>query len=82
MEFNLVSRHQKLRELSGRLRVLNPAAILARGYSITRTIPDAMVVRDPAKVTHGQPLEILVEKGRIAAEAVEGYTVNGEKTNI
>jgi len=79
MEIKLDNRHHELRELSGRLRVLNPAAILARGYSITRTIPDAMVIKDPEKVTLGQPLEILVEKGRITAEAVEGY---GEKTDI
>jgi len=52
-----------LRELEARLCSLNPEAILARGYSITRTIPDAAVVRDPQEVSIGQDLEILVAGG-------------------
>ena len=60
-------KHHQLRELSGRLKALNPTAILARGYSITRTIPDAVVIRDPKKVNSGQPIEIMVEKGKIRA---------------
>jgi exodeoxyribonuclease VII large subunit len=54
-----------LRELSGRLHALSPAAILDRGYSITRTIPDKVVVRDPKIVDIGQELEIRVAKGFI-----------------
>jgi len=54
-----------LRELSGRLHALSPAAILDRGYSITRTIPDKVVVRDPKMVDIGQELEIRVAKGFI-----------------
>ncbi len=52
-----------LRELEAKLHTLSPEAILARGYSITRTIPDAAVIRDPQEVSIGQDLEVMVAKG-------------------
>jgi len=52
-----------LRELEAKLYTLSPEAILARGYSITRTIPDAAVIRDPKEVSIGQDLEVMVAKG-------------------
>jgi len=53
-----------LREFVARLRTLNPEAILSRGYSITRTIPDATVVKDPETLIIGQDLEIMVARGK------------------
>jgi exodeoxyribonuclease VII large subunit len=47
------------------LHALSPKATLSRGYSITRTIPDAVVVRDPQKVSIGQDLEVTVAKGSL-----------------
>jgi len=52
------------REFVARLRTLNPEAILSRGYSITRTIPDATVVKDPETLIIGQDLEIMVARGK------------------
>ena len=52
-----------LRELEAKLYTLSPEAILARGYSITRTIPDAAVIRDPQDVSIGQDLEVMVSRG-------------------
>ena len=52
-----------LRELEEKLHTLSPEAILARGYSITRTIPDAAVIRDPQEVSVGQDLEVMVAGG-------------------
>ncbi|MDH4207073.1 MAG: exodeoxyribonuclease VII large subunit [Desulfobacteraceae bacterium] len=52
-----------LRELEAKLHTLSPRAILARGYSITRTIPDATVVRDPQEVSIDQDLEVVVAGG-------------------
>ena len=52
-----------LRELEAKLRTLSPKAILARGYSITRTIPYATVVRDPQELSLGQDLEVMVAGG-------------------
>jgi exodeoxyribonuclease VII large subunit len=63
--------------LASRLNDLSPIAILDRGYSITRTIPDAVVVRDPKTVKTGQNLEVMVAKGSLICR-VEGKTYNGE----
>ena len=54
-----------LREVSNALELLNPTAILSRGYSITRTIPDKTVVRDADSASQGQQLEILLGKGSL-----------------
>ena len=57
--------------LASRLKDLSPIAILDRGYSITRTIPDAVVVRDPKMVKIGQDLEVMIAKGSLICR-VEG----------
>ncbi|MDL1968337.1 MAG: exodeoxyribonuclease VII large subunit [Deltaproteobacteria bacterium] len=62
--------------LTSRLNDLSPVAILDRGYSITRTIPDAVVVRDPKTVKSGQELEVMVAKGSLICR-VEGKSYNG-----
>lgn len=54
-----------LNESSAKLSALNPKAILQRGYSITRTIPDKHVVIDSNYVKIGQNLEVMVAKGSI-----------------
>ncbi|MBW2193106.1 MAG: exodeoxyribonuclease VII large subunit [Deltaproteobacteria bacterium] len=53
------------REKTARLHALSPVSILSRGYSITRTIPGADVVRDADTVTIGQPLEVMLAKGSL-----------------
>jgi exodeoxyribonuclease VII large subunit len=50
---------------------LNPMAILKRGYSITRTLPDRSVVRNAKKVTVEQKLEILLGRGKLAVTVTE-----------
>lgn len=56
------------REVTSALDLLNPTAILSRGYSITRTIPDKKVVRNAKEVYHGQDLEILLGKGSLTVK--------------
>lgn len=63
MKISLNNKRSMLRELDAKLHTLSPKAILARGYSITRTIPDAAVVRDPKEVSIGQDLEVMVAGG-------------------
>jgi len=75
-------KHHPLGELSGRLQALNPMAVLARGYSITRTIPDATVVRNANKVNPGQPIEILLETGNLRATVDTRLFYHGKKTNL
>ena len=53
----------KLTKTTTALELLNPTAILSRGYSITRTVPDNNVVRRADAVSQGQELEILLGKG-------------------
>jgi exodeoxyribonuclease VII large subunit len=59
----LSKKRSTLRELEAKLHTLSPKSILARGYSITRTIPDANVVRDPHELSIGQDLEVMVAEG-------------------
>jgi exodeoxyribonuclease VII large subunit len=54
-----------LNECVTKLSALNPAAVLKRGYSITRTIPDKLVIRDSKDVNINQKLEVIVSKGAI-----------------
>jgi exodeoxyribonuclease VII large subunit len=46
------------------LRALGPAATLARGYAVARR-PDGTVVRSTAEVAVGEPLEVVLEAGRL-----------------
>jgi len=66
----------EIRELAATLQALSPAAILARGYSITRTIPGKTVVKDPETVSLDQDLEVMVASGRLYCR-VKGKSTNG-----
>lgn len=68
----------QLRELSARLETLSPIAILERGYSITRTLPDAKIVLDPDTVALNQDLEVIVSKGALICQVKEKLK-NGPK---
>jgi len=72
------SKNIRIRELKAKIEALNPLAILARGYSLTRTIPDAVVVKDSGHVALDQKLEVMLAKGRLLCR-VEGRTTNGKK---
>lgn len=58
------NRHLLIQSLTG-LIALNPNAILERGYSITRTIPDKHLVIDTNNVKIGQNLEVMLAKGSL-----------------
>ena len=72
------SKKIKLRELTAKLEALNPLAILARGYSVTRTIPQAAVVKDSQNVALDQELEVMLAKGRLICR-VKGKATDGKK---
>ena len=48
-----------------KLGALNPAAILSRGYSITRLLPSGTVVRNSAEVAPGDSLRVTLGKGKV-----------------
>ncbi|MDL1967014.1 MAG: exodeoxyribonuclease VII large subunit [Deltaproteobacteria bacterium] len=62
----LNNKRSLIRENKGRLYALNPTAILKRGYSITRTIPGADIVKTAHSVSIGQNLEVMLAKGLLA----------------
>jgi exodeoxyribonuclease VII large subunit len=78
--FHIIKSHKstQLREHTARLETLNPIAILERGYSITRTIPDLRVVLDPKTVSINQNLQVLVAKGTLTCR-VKDKSENGPK---
>jgi len=50
--------------MGGALRALSPAATLERGYAVAR-LADGTIVRDPAQARVGEPLEVVVARGRV-----------------
>lgn len=62
--------------VTGRLAALSPMAILERGYSITRTLPDRRIVYDADGVEIDQALEVRVKHGTLNCR-VEGKNGHG-----
>jgi exodeoxyribonuclease VII large subunit len=50
-----------------RLRLLGPEQVLARGYSITTDAASGAIVRDAAKVKHGQRLKTRLQLGEVTS---------------
>jgi len=71
-------RQAGMREVNAKLDSLNPTAILARGFSITRTLPETTIVRDSASVSLGQALEIVLARGSLTCDVKEKFK-NGQK---
>lgn len=69
----------RFREIAGKLTTLSPLAILSRGYSITRTIPEETVVRNSCDVSIGQNLEILLARGSLICRVER---INDVETDI
>lgn len=66
-----------LREFTVSLDALSPLKILDRGYSITRTIPERKIIKDPKILKIGQYLDVIVSKGQFISK-VERKNQNGE----
>jgi exodeoxyribonuclease VII large subunit len=58
-------------ELTTALNSLSPLAVLGRGYSLTRTIPDGNVVSDAATLTSGDAVRLTFAKGEARATITE-----------
>ena len=72
------NKYYVLRELNSKLHALSPTAILDRGYSITRTIPEATIISNPDAVSIGQVLEVMLAKGSLMCR-VERKSSDGKK---
>ena len=53
------------------LSAVNPSAVLKRGYSITRTLPDLKIVTDAEEMTPGQLLEVQLAKGKLDVSVIQ-----------
>jgi exodeoxyribonuclease VII large subunit len=61
---NLISRNKsQLQQMHAELQALNPAAILQRGYSITRTFPEGRVIRHTDEVEIHQQVDVMLATG-------------------
>jgi len=75
---HMSNRALTLRAINGRLHALSPAAVLERGYSITRRVSDQSIIRDAAAVKFGDEVEVLLAKGTIICR-VEGKKENAQE---
>lgn len=57
--------------LGSTLEALSPVAVLSRGYSITRTIPDKKIIIKESEVIPGQLVETILASGRIVSKVEE-----------
>ncbi len=62
-----------------KLAMLNPLAVLARGYSIVRTF-DGQVIYKPEDTVVGQVLEVVLSNGKIDVEVVDSRKVEDHGT--
>jgi exodeoxyribonuclease VII large subunit len=66
----LVQLRERLESEAARLEGLSPLNVLSRGYSLTRTESDGVVVRSPEQVGPGDRLVTFVQHGRIISRVV------------
>jgi exodeoxyribonuclease VII large subunit len=62
-QLKLQQAREKLSHLASQLEALSPLAVLARGYSLTFTLPDRYLVRDAAILSPGMLIESRFARG-------------------
>jgi len=67
-----------LKALNLQLHALSPAAVLDRGYSITRRIPGQSIIKAASDIQIGELLEVMLAKGTITCR-VEGKQENAQE---
>ncbi|MCI0639110.1 MAG: exodeoxyribonuclease VII large subunit [Gemmataceae bacterium] len=67
----LERRKRQAEALAGQLQSLSPLNVLARGYSLTRTLPDQRLVHTSEQVQPGDAVEVLLAHGRLVARVEE-----------
>jgi exodeoxyribonuclease VII large subunit len=61
----------KVANIDGRLKLLSPDNVLARGYSITSDAASGTIIRTAAKVKPGQKMVTRVRDGKIGSVVSE-----------
>jgi exodeoxyribonuclease VII large subunit len=68
----------RLEALAGQLESLSPLNVLARGYSLTRTLPGKKVIRSIEQVKVGDAVEVVLADGRLQAMVQSKKAVSEE----
>jgi exodeoxyribonuclease VII large subunit len=68
----------RLAALSAGIDHLNPLAILSRGYSITRKMPEGAILKDSSEVKAGDMLLTKLHKGEILSRVEEPLKESGQ----
>ncbi|HAP40174.1 MAG TPA: hypothetical protein DCQ94_10495 [Nitrospira sp.] len=61
----IVSRRQSVAARVAALDALSPLAILSRGFSVIRTVPEGKMVRKSSDVTVGQTVQARLAEGQL-----------------
>ena len=64
-------RHTTYSLLEKRIRDLSPLSILNRGYSITRRLPEKMVLTDVSGVNRGDRVQVILAEGELECRVEE-----------
>ena len=64
-----------------RLKDLNPSSVMERGYSITRKLPEEVILKDVASLAMGDHVGVTLAKGELVCQ-IEKITKPRKKTNI
>jgi exodeoxyribonuclease VII large subunit len=73
---NIMNRSRmRLLQSAAKMTALNPKAILERGYSITRVLPEKRIITDPRAVEIGRNVEVILSKGHLRCR-VDGKIQN------
>ena len=67
----LGNNHAALSFFGKRLKDLSPLSILKRGYSITRKMPEKVVLRDVSDVNRGDQVQVLLAEGELECRVEE-----------
>jgi len=63
VEKGLAEKHHRLDIAHARMKVLNPQAVLERGFTLTRRVKDGKLVTSPGNLQHGELIETSFAKG-------------------
>ena len=75
MQIYIYNNKNNLHINRSKLSALSPMAILERGYSITRSLRGAQVIRNAGSVSTGDRLQILLGSGSLEAAVTERRVV-------
>lgn len=70
------SKKKSLSLVSGKLNALSPLAVLERGFSLTRKLPQMEIIKDTGSLRLKDEIEVKFFRGRIEAEVKK---IDGEK---